>query len=97
MKLYIFLGMQALRRYGTGYIVIPHMSLEGWSDELLFSVQEFLLQNGFVLTDVIPRAQTFQHEFEVISTIVRCKRLIKVPCSIRNLENLNISRFYTIR
>lgn len=95
MKFYAFLGMQALKRFGVGYIVIPHMNLEEWSDELMFSLQESFLQNGFVLTDVIPRAQAFQHEFEVLSTILRCKRITqKTP---PNLTNLNIDRFYTIR
>jgi len=96
MKFYAFLGMQALKRYGIGYIVVPHMSLESWSDELMFSVQGFLLQNGFVLTDVIPRSQTFQHEFEVISTVIRCKRLSYVS-DIQSLKYLSIDRFYTIR
>lgn len=98
MKFYIFLGMQALKRFGVGYIVIPHMTLETWSDELVFTVQKFLLQNGFVLTDVIPRSQTFQHEFEVISTIIRCKRLVYVARPTDEiLSGLNIERFYTIR
>lgn len=97
MKFYAFLGMQALKRYGVGYIVVPHMALESWSDELMFSVQEFLLQNGFALTDVIPRSQTFVHEFEVVSTIIRCKRLTYVAGSIQTLEHLSTDRFYTIR
>lgn len=97
MKFYVFLGMQALKRDGIGYIVVPHMRLEDWSDELMFSVQEFLLENGFVLTDVLPRSQTFQHEFEVISSIVRCKRLCITPISVETLRGLNVDRFYTIR
>lgn len=97
MKFYAALGIYALKRHGVGYIVVPHMSLEDWSDELMLSVQEFLLNSGLVLTDVIPRSQTFQHEFEVISTIIRCKRLAFDLVSIDVLEELNVDLFYTIR
>jgi len=96
-KYYLALGMIALKRKGTCYIVAPHMNLENWSDELLYEIERFLLEHGFFITDVLPSFQTFIDKYGIISSIIRAERtnLIKEPFSA--LKQLNIDKFYTIR
>jgi predicted methyltransferase len=96
-KYYIALGMVALKRKGTCYIVAPHMNLENWSEELLHEIEKFLLEYGFFITDIFPSFQTFLDKYGIISSIIRAERtnLIKEPFSA--LKQLNIDKFYTIR
>lgn len=96
-KYYLALGIVALKRRGTCYIVAPHMNLESWSDELLWEIEKFLLEYGFFITDILPSFQSFIDTYGIISSIIRAERtnFIKEPFSA--LKQLNIDKFYTIR
>lgn len=96
-KYYLALGMVALKRKGTCYIVAPHMNLENWSDELLYKIEKLLLEHGFLVTDILPSFQSFIDKYGIISSIIRAERagVIKEPFSV--LKQLNLDKFYTIR
>ncbi len=96
-KYYLALGMVALKRKGACYIVAPHMSLESWSDELLYEIEKFLIEHGFFITDILPSFQSFIDKYGIISSIIRAERknLVKEP--FLALKQLNIDKFYTIR
>jgi len=96
-KYYLALGMIALKRRGVCYIVVSHMNLENWSDELLCEIEKFLLEHGFFITNILPSFQSFINKYGIISSIIRAERtnFIKVPFSV--LKQLNIDKFYTIR
>lgn len=97
-KCYMALGLTALRRWGACYVVVPHMRLEDWTDELLFRIEGFLHSQGLVVTEVTPAFQTFVHEHEVVSSIVRAKRVGGIMGNpLAGLAELNLDKFYTIR
>jgi predicted methyltransferase len=96
-KYYLALGMVVLKRKGACYVVAPHMNLEDWSDELLYKIEKFLLEHGFLITDILSSFQSFIDKYGIISSIIRAERtnLIREPFSA--LKQLNIDKFYTIR
>lgn len=96
-KYYLALGIISLKRQGTCYVIAPHINLEDWSDELLYKIEKFLLEHGFLITDILPNFQSFIDKYGIISSIIRAERtnLIKKPFSA--LKQLNLDKFYTIR
>ena len=96
-KYYLSLGMMALKRRGTGYIVIPHMNLEDWSDELLYEIEKFLLEHGFFITDVLSAFQSFIDKYGIISSVIRADKANFIKKPFLALEQLNTDKFYTIR
>ena len=96
-KYYLALGMTALKRKGTCYVVAPHMNLEDWSDELLCEIEKFLLEHGFLISDILSSFQSFIDKYGIISSIIRAERTNLIRKSFPALKQLNIDKFYTIR
>ena len=96
-KYYLSLATIALKRNGVGYIVIPYMNFENWCEELFYKVQKFLLEHSFIITDILPKFQTFEEPYGIISSIMRVKKVGISKFSFSSLEGLNLNKFYTIR
>lgn len=82
-KYFLSYGVKHLDIGGLAFIAIPYMNKEDWSAELLFKIEDFLIQNGFVIIEVIPGFAQYQHKDKVLSSmLVANKVAISKQCKI---------------
>lgn len=94
-RYFLAYAINHLKTYGTAYIAIPHMNLEEWSNELLYKVEEFLINNGCVIEELIPGFSTYLHEDMVISSIIVARKVSKNSSKVKNQEHSK-SHVYTL-
>ena len=91
-KYFLNYGIKHIKMGGLAFIAIPYMNMENWTDELLFKTEDFLLQNGFVIVEIIPGFAEYQHEDKVLSSMIVAK---KVTISKKIKNNLKRTKTYT--
>ena len=95
---YYFLkfGIKHLKFGGRAYIAIPYMNLEEWTNELLFKVEKLLLENGVVVERLIPGFAMYQHDENVVSSMMIAKKVSK-PLLANKATMPSISKMYTTK
>ena len=91
-KYFLTYGLRHIKMEGFAFVAVPYMNEEDWTDELLFKVEDFLIQNGFVIIEIIPGFAEYQHDDKVISTMLIAK---KVTVSKPTKNNLRRAKTYT--
>ena len=99
MLLFCAVGMTALRESpgGVGYVAVPWLNREEWSDELLFKVQRAFVQQGFVLTDVKRAFAAYEYEEEVFSTMLRAEAFLATRSPRDLLASWHAEKLYAGR
>lgn len=89
-------GFNHLKLAGRAYIAVPYMNIEEWTNELLFKVEKFLLENGFVVEHLIPGFALYQHDDSVVSSMVIAKKVSK-PLSLIETAMPSLNKMYTTK
>lgn len=74
-KYFLNYGIKHLKMNGFAFVAVPYMNSEDWADELLFKVENHLLNSGLVILELIPGFAEYQHEEKVISTMIIAKKV----------------------
>jgi predicted methyltransferase len=99
MLLFAAVGAACLRPLAgsAGYIAVPWLDREEWSDELLYVVQRDLIEHGMLLTDVRRAFHTYLHEDGVFSTLVRAEKFLPRGSTEHMLRGWNRQKLYSSR
>ncbi|XXF78656.1 bis-aminopropyl spermidine synthase family protein [Myxococcaceae bacterium GXIMD 01537] len=78
MLLFCAAGLAALKPVSgvAGYVAVPWLAREEWSDELLFKVQRAFVQQGFFVSDARRAFHAYEHQDGVYSTFLRMEALL---------------------
>ncbi len=99
MLLFAAVGAACLRPVSgsAGYVAVPWLEREEWSDELLFVVQRALISHGMLLTDVRRAFHSYIHEDGVFSTFLRAERFLARPDDNDMLGRWSRQKLYSSR
>lgn len=99
MLLFAAAGLAALKPVGgvAGYVAVPWLEREEWSDELLFKVQRAFVEQGFFVSDARRAFHAYEHQDSVYSTFLRMEALLSEREPQALLRNWQPRKLYSAR
>lgn len=94
-RYFLSYALRHLALGGLGFIAVPYMSLESWTDELLYLVEELLIQKGLLIEEVLPGSAIYQHEDGVVSSTLIVRKVTNERAGGDAIYNSN-KRLYTL-